>query len=187
MKRYATFAIPLALALTLLVSAGCLQVVKLVSLSLGNLSAVNGAASAGRFVDVDAENSTYHDNKSKFKDVSDVAVLGTFTNNTANPVNADVWIVESQTGLPLLANLAAVQGAGGVLMWSMSLGANETKTLSWDNSAALFTSDGKTALESELEGDAKFGLYIFGNTGTYNITVTGASVEVMIGADFSGP
>ena len=186
MTRHEKFGIPVALALTLLVSAGCLQVVKLVDISLGNLSAVNGAASAGKYVDLASENSTYADNKDKFSDVSDVAVLGTFKNNLSSPVSAEVWIVEAPLNSTLLPDRAAVIAAGGVQLWSVALAGNETLNLTWDNSAGLFTNKG--ALESELEGDAVFTLYVFGSTTTYDVTVTGASVAVMIGADlFGGP
>jgi hypothetical protein len=154
-----------------------------VSVGLGNLSAVNGAASAGKYVDLAAENSTYRDNKDKFESVDDVAVLGTFKNNLSNSVHADVYVVESPASSALLPDLAAVQAAHGVLAWSMTLGPNETRTLSWDASANLMTSAGKRALEDELAGDAKFTVYVFGNTGTYDITVTNASVAVMIVAD----
>ena len=168
-------------ALIAMLAGGCiLQVVKLVDINLGNISAVNGAASAGKYVDLAAENSTYKDNKDKFSDVVDVAVLGTFKNNLAAPVSADVWIVEKPSSSALLPNLAAVQSAGGIKVWSLALAANETKSLTWDNSAALFTTAGKGALKSELEGDAIFTLYVFGDTGTYNVTATNASVAVMI-------
>lgn len=170
-----------AIAVLAVLAGGCLlQVVKLVTIELGNISAVNGAASAGKYVDLAAENSTYKDNKDKFSDVVDVAVLGTFKNNLGAAVKADVWIVEKPSGSALLPDLAAVQSAGGIKVWSLALAANETKTLTWDNSAALFTSAGKAALKSELEGDAIFTLYVFGDTGTYSITVTNASVPVMI-------
>lgn len=161
-------------------ASGCLQIVKLVKVDLGTLSAVNGAATAGKYVDLASESSTYKDNKGKFSDVADVAVLGTFKNNLATPVSAQVWIVQQPASPALLTDLASVQAAGGVMVWSLALGANETKSLTWDNAAALFTAQGKQALKNELEGDAIFTLYVFGNTGTYDITATNAAVAVMI-------
>lgn len=166
---------------------GCLiQIVKLVTVEMGNLSAINGASSAGMYVDLAEENSTYADNKDKFVDVVDVAVLGLFKNNLGAAVSADVWIVESPSDPLLLPDLAAVQAAGGKKVWSLSLGPNESKALTWDNSAALFTAAGKAALKNELEEDALFTLYVFGDTDTYDVTVTDASVAVMIDVTPSG-
>ncbi len=182
MRPHRTFTILASLAAAALWTGGCLQVVKLVTVNLGNLSAVNGAASAGKYVNLPAENGTYRDHRSDFKTIEDVAVLGTFKNNLATPVSADVYLLAAPASAALLPNLAAVTGAGGVRVWSVALAANETKTLSWDNSAGLFTSGGKSALEDELGDDGVFALYVFGSTGTYNVTVTQGAFAVMIGA-----
>jgi len=176
------------LVLIAAVATGCFDTVKLVSISLGNLRALDRAfPPAGAYVDLAADNSTYADNKSKFSDVADVAVLGTFRNNSGAAVSADVWIVENPTDSGLLPDLAAVQAAGGKRVWSLALAANETKVLDWGNSAPLFTSAGKIALKSELEHEAIFTLYVFGSTGSYDITATNASVAVMVYIDFIGP
>lgn len=176
-------AMAVAFVVTGVLLVGCVQLVKLVTVALGNLSAVNGAAAAGKYVDLAAENRTYADNRDKFKNVDDVAVLGTFRNNAGAAVSADVWIVTNPSGTALLPNLAAVQTAGGVKLWSMSLAANETKNVTWNDSARLVTPVGRTALKDELAGDATFTLYVFGSTGTYNISVTNGQVVAMIVTD----
>jgi hypothetical protein len=184
MRHNRTFAIGAGLALAAFLVSGCiLQIVKLVTINLGTLSAVNGAASAGLYVNLPLDNSTYRDYKNKFANIQDVAVLGTFKNNLGTAVSADVYLVRTPAGSPLLPNLTAVTDppANGIKVWSVALAANETKTLTWDNSAALFTSAGKVAITAELMDDGIFALYVFGDTGTYNITVTGGSFDVMIG------
>jgi hypothetical protein len=182
MRNNRTFAIGAGLALAALLATGCLQVVKLVTISLGNLSVVSGASSAGVYVDLPTENSTYRDNQNKFKSIEDVAVLGTFKNNLSAPVSADVYLVRAPANSALLPNLSAVTAAGGIKVWSVGLAASETKSLTWDNSAALFASGGKLAIKDELGSDGIFALYVFGSTGTYDITVTGGAFAVMIGA-----
>jgi len=184
MTRYARIGVPIVLALTLLGSTGCMQVVKLVTIDLGNLSAQNGAASAGKFIDLAAENSTYRDHRDDFSYVHDVAILGTFKNNLASPVNAEVYLVPQPAGQALLPDKAAVIAAGGVLIWDTGLAGNETLNLQWDHSARQLKNRG--TIQSELEGDATFTIYVFGSTGTYDITATNASFAVMIGADLFG-
>ncbi|HEY3215155.1 MAG TPA: hypothetical protein VGK93_01545 [Candidatus Eisenbacteria bacterium] len=186
MTRQRIVATLAGLSLAAILSNGCfLQTVKLVSIDLGNVSAVNGATLYSRYVDLEAENSTYRDNKDKFSNVEDVAVLGTFKNNLGTGVNAEVWIVRNPS-TPLTTE-ASVRSAG-TLVWSLTLGPNESKSLHWDNAADLFNDAGKDAVKDELEGDAVFTLYVIGSTGTYDVTATNASVAVVIGIDpFGAP
>ena len=166
------------LTLASLTLAGCFQVHKFISIAMGTLSAENGQTSAGYFVDLEAESGTYRDNRDKFDDISDCAILGQFVNNGAAAVSGDVWIVPDATG-PASLDLAGVQ-ANGIKLWSLALAAGETKTIGWNESAGLFTSDGKAALKAQIEGDGQFGIYVFGNTGTYDITVNDAAFAVVI-------
>src|SRR5689334_18745475 len=151
-------------ALAALTATGCFLISAqiLVSVALGNLSAVTGAASAGKYIDLAAESSDYKDHKSKLKDIPDIAVLGTIKNNLAAPVSGEVWLVPNPSGSLLLADKSAVQAAGGIKVWSLSLAANETRKIDWDTSAGLFTSAGKAALVSDIKGDGIFALYVFG-------------------------
>ena len=172
------------LALAALTTTGCFLLTAqiIVSTSLGNLSAINGAASAGKYIDLSVESSDYADHKDKLKDIPDIAVLGTIKNNLASPVSADVWLVTNPSGSALLPSLAAVQAAGGIKVWSLGLAASETKTIDWDTSATLFTPAGKAALINDIKGDGIFTLYVFGSTDTYNLTVTNGVVVVIISA-----
>lgn len=174
------------LTLASLTLVGCFQIHKFFSISMGTLSAQNGATSAGYYVDLEAESSVYRDNKDKFDDIADCAILGQFANNGASAVSADLWIVPTDTA-PVTRDLAGVQAAGGVKMWSFALSAGETKSIDWNQSAGLFTASGKSALKAEIEGDGQFSVYIFGNTGTYDITATNASfVVIMAVSGFGG-
>jgi hypothetical protein len=174
-----------SIALAALTATGCFlisgQIV--VSANLGDLHAVNGLSSVGMYVDLSAESSDYKDHKDKLKDIVDIAVLGTFKNNLAVPVSGEVWIVPSPSGIGLLADQTAVIAAGGIKLWSMALGASETRKVDWDASAALFTPAGKTTLKNEIKGDGAFTLYLFGSTATYDIQVTKAVVVAVISAN----
>ncbi len=186
MRRVSKGLLILAMLLAAVPLTGCWDIVKLISVSLGNLSAVNGASSAGKYIDWEIESSDYADHKDKFDDVEDVVVLGTFTNNLSTPVSAEVWIVNNPSSSTLLPDKAAVQAAGGVLSFSMSLAGNETKNVDWDTSAGLFTDAGKDLLVDSLEGDTPIAVYVFGSTGTYDIDVTNAQFVAVIYIGFIG-
>ena len=174
-----------SLALAALTATGCFlisgQIV--VSANLGDLHAVNGLSSVGMYVDLSAESPDYKKHKDKLKDIVDIAVLGTFKNNLAVPVSGEVWIVPNPSGAALLADQFEVISAGGIKLWAMGLGANETKKVDWDASAGLFTAAGKTTLKNEIKGDGVFTLYLFGSTTTYDIDVTNAVVVAVISAN----
>lgn len=174
-----------SIALAALTATGCFlisgQIV--VSANLGDLHAVNGLSSVGMYVDLSAESPDYKKHKDKLKDIVDIAVLGTFRNNLAVPVSGEVWIVPSPSSAALLADQASVTAAGGLKLWAMSLGANETRKVDWDASAGLFTAAGKTTLKNEIKGDGVFTLYLFGSTTTYDIEVTNAVVVAVISAN----
>ncbi|HTK32723.1 MAG TPA: hypothetical protein VL332_12265 [Candidatus Saccharimonadaceae bacterium] len=173
-----------SVALAALTATGCFLVTGqfIVSVALGNLSAVNGLSSAGKYIDLAAESSDYKDHKSKLKDIPDIAVLGTIKNNLPAPVSGEVWLVPNPSGSTLLADKTAVQAAGGIKVWSLALAANETRNIDWDTSAGLFTSAGKAALTSDIKGDGIFALYVFGSTATYDLTITNGQIVVVISA-----
>lgn len=173
-----------SIALAALTATGCFlisgQIV--VSADLGDLHAVNGLSSVGTYVDLSVLSPDYKKHKDKLKDIVDIAVLGTFQNNLAAPVSGEVWIVPSPSGSGLLTSQSAVIAAGGIKLWAMALGANETRKVTWDTSAGLFTAAGKTTLKNEIKGDGIFTLYLFGSSTTYDIQVTNAVVVAVISA-----
>ena len=188
MRRVHTVPLLAGLALAAVALTGCWGVVKLVQVSIGNLHADSAAPiSAGYYINLEEESSEYADHKDKFDDVEDVVVLGTFENNLSSPVDAEVWIVTAPSSSALLPSKAAVQAAGGTLAFSMSLAGNETKEVDWQTSADLFTDAGKEAVKDELEGDAVFTIYVFGSTGTYDVTVTNGVVAALIYIGVVGP
>ena len=178
------------LVLTLLLNTSCFRVLKLFSVEMGNLSAVNGASSAGKYIILEDESSDYADNKDKIKSVEEYTLLGTIQNNLSAPVSADVWIVEGPASPALLSDLAAVQAAGGVKILTVALGADETKDLQWGRSnlqiafEQLFNPGASDdPVIRELEGDGVFTLYVFGSTSTYDVTVTNAQFVVTVYVD----
>ncbi len=174
MKRFAKIAALLAVAAVLAGTTGCFKVLKLFSVATGNLSAVNGPTSAGKYIVLADESSDYADNKDKLKTIDEYGLLGTIKNNLAAPVTAEVWIVENPAGSALLGDKTAVQNAGGKKLLTMNLAANETKQITWGNSwFALFTPANDPVVD-ELLGDATFTIYVFGSTATYDIDVTNA-------------
>ncbi|NOT33151.1 MAG: hypothetical protein HOP12_03175 [Candidatus Eisenbacteria bacterium] len=172
------------LALTLLLNTGCLRAIKLFSVNLDNLSAVNGNPAAGFFVDLAEESSEYADNQDKIKAVEEYTLLGDVRNNLATPVEAEVWIVQDPGSPTLLVDKADVVTAGGVKLMTLTLAANETKSIEWSRNPLgwLFASFGGSTdpVVNELEGDGLFELYVFGSTGTYNVDVLSASFVVTV-------
>ena len=62
--------------------------------------------------------------------------------------------------------------ANGTKLWGpFAIGAGQTATIGWDESAKLFTGTGKAALLEEVKGDGIFTLYFVGSAGTYSFNV----------------
>jgi hypothetical protein len=132
-------------------------------------------------VDLDLEVSEYHDNKDKLKGLSDVAILGTFTNVSGPAGGVEVYIVPT---LDLPPGGAPSVPAGAVLLWGpASIGpTGDTRTIGWDESAKLFTPAGKAMLISEMKGDGQFTLYTTGSAGTFNIQIDDGVLALVIDA-----
>ena len=117
----------------------------------------------------------YKDHKGDLKDVVDLALLGSFTNLTTNTTDVEVWMVANPSGV--LTNDTAVRAAGVKIWGPLTLGANGTVKVSWDQSAKLFS--GRQALIAEIKGDGKFDLYAIGN-GAYSFRIDkGAFIAVI--------
>ncbi len=173
-----------SLALAAITLTGCplLTAQIIVSVVLGSLNSTDVTID-GYYVDLSVESSDYRDHKDKLKDIPDLAVLGTIRNNLASPIGGEVWLVRNPAGSTLLVDKAAVVAAGGIKVWSLALGANETRTIDWDTSAGLFTAAGKAALVDEIKGDGIFTLYAVGSAAPFDLTVSNGAVVVVIAAE----
>ncbi len=123
----------------------------------------------------------YRDHKSDLKDLIEVALLGTFRNNTGTAITLEVWMT------PDLTNYATETQLNGdatrVRVWGpLSLGSNESKKIGWDESAKLFSKTGQEALLKEVKGDGAFTLYAKGTGGVYNFTLEHGVAVVVIDA-----
>jgi hypothetical protein len=160
-----------------LLSTGCflLTLQKQVVLLFDDPLTVAGpTALASAVVDLNTEED-YADNKDKLKDVADLALLGRVTNLTGTATSVEVWMV-TNPGTPLTTETAV--RAAGVKVWgTLSLAANETKTINWNESAKLFT--GRQQLVSEVKGDGRFDLYAIG-TGAYNFRINKGALVVLL-------
>ena len=130
-------------------------------------------------IDLNTE-STYKDHKSDLKDLADCAILGTIRNNTATAVTVEVWMTAGLTNYTLASQLTP---DNSVKVWGpLVLAANESKKIGWDESAALFSKPGKTALLTEVKGDGSFTLYAKGTGASYDFTLTDGVAVVVIDA-----
>jgi hypothetical protein len=132
-------------------------------------------------IDLNTEN-TYKDHKSDLKDLADCAILGTIKNNsTTSGLTIEVWLTP---GLTSYTTEAALNADGTrVKVWGpLALAANESKKIDWDESSALFSKPGKTALLNEVKGDGTFTLYAKGTGTSYDFTLTNGVAVVVIDA-----
>jgi hypothetical protein len=129
-----------------------------------------------------SEEEEYTDNKDKLKTLSDLALLGKITNNTALPLNVEVWFTPAVTNHATETALKADPTA--LKIWgNFALAANQTKQIDWNESAALFTTAGKNALLKEAkDGDGDFSLYAIGTSGIYNFDVKNGALVLVLDA-----
>jgi hypothetical protein len=168
------------LALVALVGSGCFLISGqiMIHFAVGNVTVANPSAVNGVYVDLTTI-ADYNDNKDKLEDLSDLALLGTFTNNGVSALDVEVWVTGSATG-----TLSDTQvRAQGTRLWGpFALGAGETKTIGWDASAGLFQSAGKDVLISETKGDGDFTIYAIGAVGTYNLSIADGVLVLVLDA-----
>jgi hypothetical protein len=123
----------------------------------------------------------YDEHKDKLKDISDLAVVGKFTNTDGPGGGVLVYITAGNTAL---ANPAAII-AGGTRLWGPGTigAAPATRTIGWDASAGLFSAAGKKILINEAKGDGEFTLYMIGTPETSNtIRVDKGFLILVLGA-----
>jgi hypothetical protein len=181
MRRYAWVIAALGLGL---MSAGCILTSGQVQIDfdLPNFSATSPTGIVGTTIDLNTEKE-YKDNKDKLKDLSDLAVLGKFTNNSATPVDVEVWMTTT-TSTYTDATLMKADPTAVKLWGPFQVAGSATKTIDWNASAQLFTVAGKAALLNEAKGgslgDGKFTLYAVGAAGTYNFSVANGALVLVI-------
>lgn len=179
-----------ALGLAALTSAGCIitSAQILTHFDLPNPFTIDADDGFERiFVDLEAESEEYKDHKDKLKGLSDVAVLGTFTNlgppdGDGSAGTVEVWITPGSTSF---LSADAIRNGATKLWGPASIGAvgssTETVTLSWDDSAALFNAAGKQILIDETLGDGEFTIYTTGSQNNqYAIRVSEGIVVLVL-------
>jgi len=177
MKQFRFWASTLSLAA--LMSAGCFLVSGqfTVVFNFDTPVTVNSATVVnGQLIDLSTVDE-YNDNKDKIDTVSDLALLGQFTNNGAE-TTVEVWMVASP-GAPLTTD-AAIRAAGTKIWGPFTLASGGTATIGWDQSAQLFT--GRADLISEIKGDGEFALYAIGSTAPYSFTIENGALVAVISA-----
>ena len=138
----------------------------LVHFALGNSFTINGADGYD-VIPVDLNTiSDYTKNKDKLKDISDLGIVGTFTNTNGTGGGVEFYI---SAGNPGLTTPAAIR-AGATKLWGPgTIGSTgTTRTITWNDSAALFDPAGKAILINEAKGDGVFTIYSIGSPGTVN-------------------
>ena len=177
MKRFRFWASTLSLAA--LMSAGCFLVSGQFTVVFEFDSPINitsPTAVLGQRVDLTTV-SEYEDNKDKLDSVADLALLGQFT-NTGAATTVEVWMVAAP-GTPLTTD-ASVRAAGTRIWGPFTLGAGESVSIGWDQSAKLFV--GRQALVDEIKGDGDFSLYALGTTPTYSFRIEKGAMVAVISA-----
>jgi hypothetical protein len=123
----------------------------------------------------------YKDHKDKLKNISDFALIGKFTNVSGPGGGVEVYISAGSTSF---TSPAAIR-AGATKLWGPgTIGATgATRTITWNDSAALFTAAGKKILLTEAKGDGAFTLYTIGTPAAVNtIRVDKGFLILVIGA-----
>jgi len=178
MKRHAWILLALGLGL---MTPGCILTSGQVQIqfTLPNFSGSSTTGIAGTTIDLNTE-SEYQDNKEKLKDLSDLAVLGKFTNNISTPVNVEVWMTTTPSSH--ITESALMSDPTRVKLWGpFQVAGNTTKTVDWNSSAQLFSVAGKAALLSEAKGDGQFSLYVVGPPSTaYDFSVSNGVLVLVI-------
>lgn len=123
----------------------------------------------------------YSKNKDKLKNISDLAVVGTFTNQSGPGGTVAVYITPNNTNL----SGASAIVAGATKLWGpASIGpTGSVVKIGWNESAKLFDPTGKAMLISEAKGDGDFTIYMIGTPGVSNtIEVTHGGIILVLGA-----
>ena len=174
MRKPLLFAACLALA-----GAGCILTSGQfqVSFDIGNVRVTSPTEIQGVPVDLSTI-SAYRDHKANLHGLADVALLGQIS-NTGAAVAAEVWLT---TGPTTYTNATDIRSHGLRVWGPLQVAAGETRRLGWDESAQLFSLEGRAVILEEVKGDGKFALYILGQIGTYSFNVQNAVLVLVLDA-----
>jgi hypothetical protein len=137
--------------------------------------------------------SDYVDHKADISGLTDLAILGEVTNNFPTltkgagksaqggdlTLNAEAWITVTTTNY---TTDAQVRASAQKLWGPFTVAPGATRSLDWDDSAALFSPAGKAILLNEVKGDGVFTIYVIGTSGFYNFTVDKATLVLTLEA-----
>ena len=148
----------------------------LIDFDLDSFSTTTESAVTREKVDLNTEED-YNDHKDELEGLADVAVLGTLINNGGAAINAEVWMTADETSYTTTAEVEA----NGTKLWGpFNVAAGATKTVDWDESAALFTTAGKALLINEIKGDGVFTVYMIAAEDTYSFEVQNGVLALVI-------
>lgn len=152
----------------------------LIDFELDDFDVSNSTTVTSEDVDLNTE-SVYEDHKEDLQGLSDVAMLGKITNNGATAIGVEVWMVATAPSPPYTTPSQVT--TNGTKLWGpFNLDPGVTTQVGWDESAALFTSTGKTLLINEIKGDGMFTIYAIANVGTYNFDIDNGVLALVIDA-----
>ena len=178
MKRHGWLILALGLGL---MTAGCILTSGQIQISfdLPSFIAKSVTGINGTTIDLNTEKE-YQDNKEKLKDLSDLAVLGKFTNNAGTAVNVEVWMTTTPSNY--LTESALMSDPTAIKLWGpFQVGPSATTVIDWNKSAALFTTAGKAALLAQAKGDGQFSIYAVGPAGAaYDFKVENGALVLVI-------
>src|SRR5262249_53186628 len=125
----------------------------------------------------------YNDNKDKLKGITDLAILGTFTNVSGPAGGVSVYITPDLDD-PGPVEIPGPPPGNATLLWGPgNIGASPSSVkVDWNESAALFNPDGKKLLIDEIKGDGTFTIYTTGTVGTYDIKVDDGFLVIVLDA-----
>lgn len=163
-----------------LATPGCVLVSGqfLIDFDLDNFDVSTSSTVTVEDVDLNTE-SVYEDHKEDLKGLADVAVLGKITNTGSTAIGVEVWMTGASTAF---TTPGQVTGGATKLWGPFDIDPGVTKQVGWDESAALFTSAGKTLLLNEIKGDGIFTIYAIANVGTYSFDVDNGVLALTIDA-----
>lgn len=177
MKRIACVIAALALGLSV---PGCVFVSGQVRIpfELPTFTVSTASTITGQPVDLSTEKE-WVENKDKLQDLSDVAVLGRFVNQGDADINVVVWMTPGLTTHTTVDQLKA--DATKIKLWgAFKVAAGATAVVDWDESARLFTKEGRAALVTETKGDGMFTLYAIAEQDTYTFRVENGTLVLVV-------
>lgn len=148
----------------------------LIDFELDNFSTTTESAVTREDVDLNTEED-YADHKDELEALADVAVLGTLINNGGTAINAEVWMTAGETAYTTANEVEA----NATKLWGpFNVAAGASKTVDWDESAALFSTAGKALLINEIKGDGVFTVYMIAAEDTYSFEVQNGVLALVI-------